>query len=168
MDSGWYPDPDVPDARRYWDGREWSAPLPAAPAAEAPLCVSPGCTQPRLPDRWACSHHQQLAESHWARTGQQPPPGPNTFAAPAPPPPRPINEFAGVVAPTGASAIVCPHCGVRGKVRSRRVKQKKGISGGKATGAVLTAGFSLLATGLSRKESVTELRCGNCRVTWYA
>jgi hypothetical protein len=46
------------------------------------------------------------------------------------------------------------------------VKLKKGISGGKATGAVLTAGFSILATGLSRKESATQATCGNCRMSW--
>jgi len=46
------------------------------------------------------------------------------------------------------------------------VKVKRGISGGKATGAVLTAGFSILATGLSRKEAATQATCNNCRVTW--
>lgn len=44
MDSGWYPDPDVPGARRYWDGREWSAPLtteatPAEPMQPAPAPI---------------------------------------------------------------------------------------------------------------------------------
>jgi len=34
-------------------------------------------------------------------------------------------------------------------------------------GAVLTGGLSLLATGLSRKERVTEAQCGNCRVKWW-
>ena len=43
---------------------------------------------------------------------------------------------------------------------------KKGISGGKATGAVLTGGLSLLATGLSRKEMVREAYCYNCKMTW--
>lgn len=38
MEAGWYPDPDDPAARRYWDGREWSAPLTtAAPAAAPPV-----------------------------------------------------------------------------------------------------------------------------------
>jgi hypothetical protein len=46
------------------------------------------------------------------------------------------------------------------------VKQKKGISGGKATAAVLTAGISILGTGLSRKEKVSEAHCNNCNVTW--
>ncbi|MGI8879571.1 MAG: hypothetical protein ACR2KJ_03470 [Jatrophihabitans sp.] len=46
------------------------------------------------------------------------------------------------------------------------MKVKRGISGGKATGAVLTAGVSLFATGLSRKEQVLRATCGNCRVVW--
>ena len=74
---------------------------------------------------------------------------------PAPPP-----------APTGDAALVCPHCQKQGLVRTWPVKLKKGISGGKATGAVLTAGISLLATGLSRKESATQAFCGNCSSKW--
>jgi hypothetical protein len=50
-------------------------------------------------------------------------------------------------------AMICPHCGVRGNVRTKFVDRKKGVSGGKATAAVLTGGVSMLATGLSRKES---------------
>ena len=67
---------------------------------------------------------------------------------------------------SGAAQMVCPHCQVRGQVHTKRVKVKRGISGGKATGAVLTAGFSILATGLSRKEAATQATCNNCRVTW--
>ena len=67
---------------------------------------------------------------------------------------------------SGAAQMVCPHCQVRGQVHTKRVKIKRGISGGKATGAVLTAGFSILATGLSRKEAATQATCNNCRVTW--
>ena len=62
--------------------------------------------------------------------------------------------------------IVCPHCGKRGCVATKRVKAKKGISGAKATGALLTAGLSLLATGLSRKEWVTDAKSKNCRSQW--
>jgi hypothetical protein len=84
-------------------------------------------------------------------------------------PPAPhVDQFAGVVAPTGDAAIICPHCQTQGAVTSRLVKQKKGVSGAKATGAVLTLGWSMLATGLSRKEQATELRCGNCRMRWIA
>jgi hypothetical protein len=46
------------------------------------------------------------------------------------------------------------------------VSRKAGISGGKATGAILTGGLSLLATGLSRKERLTEAHCDNCGSTW--
>lgn len=49
-------------------------------------------------------------------------------------------------------AYICPHCQTKGFVRTMPVKRKKGISGAKATGALLTAGVSILATGLSRKE----------------
>ncbi|HWA67172.1 MAG TPA: hypothetical protein VG899_12490 [Mycobacteriales bacterium] len=48
----------------------------------------------------------------------------------------------------------------------RRIRQKKGISGGKAAGAVLTLGVSMLATGLSRKEWVNVMRCANCGMKW--
>jgi len=61
---------------------------------------------------------------------------------------------------------VCPHCLTRGMVRTIQVKRKKGISGAKATGAVLTMGVSTLATGLSRKEDMTHATCGNCGSVW--
>jgi hypothetical protein len=67
---------------------------------------------------------------------------------------------------SGDAEIVCPHCQVRGQVVTKRVKVKRGVSGGKATGAVLTGGLSILATGLSRKEAVTRATCGNCNTTW--
>jgi hypothetical protein len=63
--------------------------------------------------------------------------------------------------------MICPHCQSKGTVRTKKVTQKKGISGGKATAAVLTAGVSILATGLSRKEGATEAHCDNCGSTWY-
>ena len=69
--------------------------------------------------------------------------------------------------PTPSSQMVCPHCQAKGTVTTKTVKKKKGISGGKATGAVLTAGFSILATGLSRKEKTTEARCRKCGSVWY-
>lgn len=63
--------------------------------------------------------------------------------------------------------IVCPHCQTRGTVTTRSAVRKVGISGGKATGAVLTGGLSLLATGLSRKASMTEAHCSRCGSSWY-
>ena len=64
------------------------------------------------------------------------------------------------------SALVCPHCQTKGHVRTMSVKRKRGISGAKATGALLTGGLSILATGLSRKEGLTQAHCGNCSSTW--
>jgi DNA-directed RNA polymerase subunit RPC12/RpoP len=68
--------------------------------------------------------------------------------------------------PSGDPAIICPHCQSGGSVATRKVKNKRGISGGKATGAVLTGGLSLFAVGLSRKEKGIEARCNNCGVRW--
>lgn len=62
--------------------------------------------------------------------------------------------------------VICPHCQVKGHVRGKAVTDKKGVSGGKATAAVLTAGVSMLATGLSRKEAATAATCDNCQSTW--
>lgn len=62
-------------------------------------------------------------------------------------------------------ALRCPHCGKTGAVHAKKGKQKKGVSGGKATAAVLTMGVSMLGTGLSRKEQVWETFCGNCRMS---
>jgi len=64
------------------------------------------------------------------------------------------------------AAMICPHCQRQGSVRVTHVTQKRGISGGKATAAVLTGGVSLLATGLSRKEQATQAHCGSCGSTW--
>ena len=63
--------------------------------------------------------------------------------------------------------IVCPQCQTIGNVTTEKVRIKKGISGAKATGAVLTGGLSILATGLSRKEEATEARCSNCGSVWH-
>jgi hypothetical protein len=64
------------------------------------------------------------------------------------------------------SELICPHCQTKGKVHAKPVKIKKGVSGAKATGAILTGGLSLLATGLSRKEDTTQEHCENCNSTW--
>lgn len=63
-------------------------------------------------------------------------------------------------------AMICPHCQEKGKIRQKAVTQKKGISGGKAAAAVFTSGVSMLATGLSRKEKLTDAYCGNCKSRW--
>jgi hypothetical protein len=76
-------------------------------------------------------------------------------------------NFLQAVEATANYQIMCPHCNVRGQVATKRVRLKQGISGGKATAAVLTAGVSLFATGLSRMRTVLEATCGNCGVTWH-
>lgn len=124
--AGWYPDPDDPTARRYWDGQAWSAPLPVEPAQADPVHLAP--------------------KADWEVRAE---------------------ERGTAVTAAGRSQLVCPHCQVRGRVTSKQVKMKKGVSGGKLTGAVLTAGISMLGTGLSRKEKVTEMRCGNCKTVWH-
>ena len=63
--------------------------------------------------------------------------------------------------------MVCPHCQIKGQVRAKKITKNKGISGGKATGAVLTGGLSVLATGLSRNEDVTQAHCDECNSTWH-
>lgn len=73
-----------------------------------------------------------------------------------------VNQSLGTVSPN----VVCPHCGTSGSVRMKREKAKKGVSGGKATAAVLTGGTSLLATGLSRKGWITKAYCQNCATHW--
>jgi hypothetical protein len=62
--------------------------------------------------------------------------------------------------------LVCPHCGTKGKVNTEVTRVKRGVSGGKATGAILTLGTSLLLTGLSRKEPAIKAKCGHCKMTW--
>ncbi len=62
--------------------------------------------------------------------------------------------------------MICPHCQTKGQVFTKSVKRKKGVSGGKAVGAILTGGLSILATGLSRKEGLTQAHCKNCQATW--
>lgn len=62
--------------------------------------------------------------------------------------------------------LICPHCQRKGSVNTKKVERKKGVSGAKATGALLTGGISMLVTGLSRKEDMTQAHCQNCNSTW--
>ena len=62
--------------------------------------------------------------------------------------------------------LVCRQCQARGHVRTMRVERKRGISGTKAAVAWLTAGLSILATGLSRKDQATQAHCDECDSTW--
>lgn len=60
----------------------------------------------------------------------------------------------------------CPHCHHTNCVRTKIVNDKRGISGGKVTGALLTGGASILATGLSQKKRVTKATCDKCKNIW--
>ena len=62
--------------------------------------------------------------------------------------------------------VRCPHCDVTGHVTVGPVVRKKGISGGKATGALMTGGASMFLVGLSRKEMAQHFDCGNCGIGW--
>ena len=62
--------------------------------------------------------------------------------------------------------IICLQCQKSGFVHTKFIDKKVGISGAKATGAILTGGLSLLATGLSRKDDFTKAYCSNCNSTW--
>ena len=64
------------------------------------------------------------------------------------------------------AALICPHCQTKGQVRTKPVKRKKGISGGKVAAAVLISPVTLLATGISRKEQATQAHCDQCSSTW--
>jgi DNA-directed RNA polymerase subunit RPC12/RpoP len=63
--------------------------------------------------------------------------------------------------------IRCPQCRKRKHVTTAQVMKKKGVSGGKATGAILTGGLSLFLTGLSREEEMTRAECSNCGSVWH-
>lgn len=65
------------------------------------------------------------------------------------------------------SSMICPHCQTKGQIHTKAVTLKKGLSGAKATGALLTGGLSMLATGLSRKENCTQAHCTKCNSTWF-
>lgn len=61
----------------------------------------------------------------------------------------------------------CKNCGANATVSTEQVKRKKGISGGKATAAILTNGVSVGVVGLSRKEQETKASCSKCKSVWY-
>jgi transcription elongation factor Elf1 len=73
-----------------------------------------------------------------------------------------LEKYAAITMGELRPQIVCQLCGERGQVRTKQVKRKTGVHGGKATAALLTGGLSMLATGLSGKQMVTEATCGSC------
>ena len=62
--------------------------------------------------------------------------------------------------------MVCPHCETKGQVTTRKVSGAPSSSGDTLATAILTAGISLLGSGLSRKLTVTQAWCGNCGEAW--
>jgi hypothetical protein len=60
--------------------------------------------------------------------------------------------------------MVCPHCQSKGTVTTRPIVESGGISGGKATAALLTGGLSVLATGLPAWRKPPNSRSGGGRV----
>jgi hypothetical protein len=63
--------------------------------------------------------------------------------------------------------MICPHCKTKGQINTKKVDLTKGISGGKAVAGLVTGGLSILAVGISRKETQTEARCGKCGNVWH-
>jgi hypothetical protein len=54
--------------------------------------------------------------------------------------------------------VVCQHCGVRGKVRMKQVKDMLGPHDGATKPWV---------DGLRKEELVMKAHCGRCGMTWY-
>lgn len=67
--------------------------------------------------------------------------------------------------PTGDAAIMCPHCQTRGLVASKRVKRQVGVDGAKLGRAIHGSADGALG-GVGRRENVTELSCGHCKMKW--
>ena len=59
----------------------------------------------------------------------------------------------------------CRHCNTSGYCTVDTTRVKQGISGGKATAAILTGGFSLLLTGLAKKNEVQIVSCSHCHMS---
>ncbi len=135
-----------------------SAQVSPAPAEASPALVTPEVLWRyggAWPHNWRCVKHDKVICTTCMKVAKHPTRGKvgqEVLATPS--------------AGEASSELVCPHCNTKGGVTTKQVKAKKGISGGKATAAVMTMGISTVATGLSRKEKVTELTCSNCGMTW--
>jgi hypothetical protein len=128
---------DQLEAEKRADLEREGARLAALPSPPFVSCSVPNCDEPRVEGSSLCARHKKVRPNAKPASGG-----------------------------TAQSQMICPHCQTRGRVSTKKMKKKVGISGGKATGAVLTGGLSILATGLSRKESVTEAHCSSCGATW--
>lgn len=65
------------------------------------------------------------------------------------------------------AVMTCPHCQTKGKVRTKQLMKKGGISGTKVMAALCTIGVSLLFTGLAKKDQITQAHCGECGNIWF-
>lgn len=108
-------------------------------------------TKRKSDEVWKLYRYQRLTPEQWE--GSRSPAGRKAFEDAA---------LWGAV----SAAFICPHCQTKGFVHTKSVMRNKGISGGKATDAILTGGLSILATGLSRQEGSTQAHCMNCNTTW--
>ncbi len=67
----------------------------------------------------------------------------------------------------GQAQIVCPHCQTRGGVTARATRRNTRLGVRKTGAAILTLGASApLTGGISKKQSITEMRCSNCGMSW--
>jgi Protein of unknown function (DUF2510) len=143
--AGWYPQPD--GQQRYWDGEDWSedgASDASTPVAGPASGGEPDRSPKKRPKR---SDFRQAPCVYRAYDSMKRAALESTFGQ--------IN-----------AKVECPQCHNTGAVAVTSVWQKVGVSGGKATGAVLTGGVSLVATGLSRKQKVSQAHCGDCGSDW--
>jgi transcription elongation factor Elf1 len=159
--AGWYPQPD--GQQRYWDGEDWSedSTPDAATPVTGPATGGEADKSPKKRPKSKLDDFRQWLEGAQAPEKEKPrldrmlDSMKRSYKASLEANRGPINP-----------KIECPQCHNVGAVAVRSAKQKVGVSGGKATGAVLTGGVSLIATGLSRKQRVSQAHCGNCGSDW--
>lgn len=190
--AGWYPDPEDASFNRYWDGQAWSqSRIPAAtsasnePATPAPegTAPSPSTTSrggTRAKRKSSASPQRKLIavigsvaavlviglvvffvtvpKEEWLAWGV----GAAVVLTLA------FKALDAILSPDGDNipSLLCPHCNTKGNVYRKAVKESDGISGGKATGAILTGGTSLWLTGLSKQYEAAKLRCKSCDSRW--
>lgn len=146
---------DVSQGEGWWlaSDRKWYPPtsLPAPPPPPVGTPSSPNRTAEQTTA--SPGEHKETRAEYLARINS------TTLSAPA--------GRSRTSRPSKSAQMVCPPCHTKGRVTTKAVKAKKGVSGGKATAAVITGGWSVFATGLSRKEKLTEARCGHCGATWH-
>lgn len=126
--AGWYPDPDVPDQTRWWDGTAWTEHVNAAVAA--PIAPTPPTPASSVSSsgQWSTTPLPPVSSSDRARTLQN--------AAEA-------AQKASPVAPTIAQPTVTARVAAAGRTNSPRVSQR--LADGKNTAASASLWLGLLA-----------------------